>query len=401
MIIFRLFCDALLIVLSYIVPKKKRLVIFGAALGTQYNGNPKYVMEYLIANNITDYSFYWITKKKSVFRQYKNEIPIGYLYSFFSFYLLLRSEFFIIDHYPSDIFPFGETTLGRFKFINTWHGSFIKQIGKLAVSEGGGRYITSLFKLGLDKKKQIIIKSRLYDFLLKFDVMLASSELVGEQLGKAFNAKNIYVMGYPRNDIFFTPGSKKAIGNLSLDTYEKIFLYAPTFRDHSTGKKAFSQNGFSALNAYLTEEDGVLLIKVHPFDNNFNIITDNFSRIHNITQLSTNINDVLKFTSCLITDYSSVCFDYSLTNRPMIFYQYDFCEYQTGCRSIIKENEKLLPGPFVYTENELLASLMSMDVWFKELNYRLKYENFRNAFNKFQDGGYSEAFVRGVFKDIQ
>jgi len=398
MIILYAFCDALLIFLSYLIPKKKQLVVFGAAKGTRYNGNPKYVMQHLIASNTTDYTFYWITKNKSVFRQYKNDIPIKYLYSFFSFYLLLRSQFFIIDHYPSDVFPLGETTLGRFKFINTWHGSFIKQIGKLAVREGSGRYIIALSKLGLNRKRQAMIKSRLYDLLLRFDVMLASSEFVGEQLKKAFKINDVYVQGYPRNDALFAPVSRASVGNLSMDGYEKIFLYAPTFRDYPTQKSAFSNNGLSLINAYLEKESGILLIKAHPFDENFNIVADNYSRIHNITRATEDINDILKFTNCLITDYSGVCFDFSLTNRPVIFYQYDQLEYQAGCRSIIEQNKEILPGPFVYTEKELLQSMAGMDAWFNHPEYQLKYGQFRDIFNKYQDGGFSEQFVRAVFK---
>src|SRR5690606_3485094 len=104
-------------------------------------------------------------------------------------------------------------------------------------------------------------------------------------------------------------------------------------------------------NEYLHKNNILLVIKRHPFDKT------HFQSLSNIKDYSDNIVDVQELLVCtdiLITDYSSVFFDFSLTNRPIIFYAYDYNEYLENCRGMYFDYYKEMLGPFARNESELL-----------------------------------------------
>lgn len=401
MIFANIFLDFILILLSYVVPKKKNLILFGAALGRKYNGDPKYLIEYLAKHNEDRLSFNWITKERKILNELeKKKIPVCYQYSFLGLYNILRSELIIIDFIPKDVLPFGETTWGRFKYINTWHGTPLKKIGKRAIEDGYGRKFEFLFKIGINQETQIRIKKRIYNYMLSFNSLIAASDFLNKQYETIYESKSIHTLGAPRNDALFEIGPNQVFHHYSLKAYKNIFLYAPTWRDHPTSKNPFSDKGLQTINSFLKEFNSKLFIKSHPLDNNFDHSIGNYSNIKNISHEVEDIYDILKYTTCLITDYSGSCFDFVLTNRPIIFYRYDHDDYIAHCRSFFKSTEKYLPGPFVDSESQLLDKMRTVDSWFNDTEYQNRYLHFKNQFHKYQNGGYCKAFINTYFKDF-
>lgn len=90
-------------------------------------------------------------------------------------------------------------------------------------------------------------------------------------------------------------------------------------------------------------------------------------------------------TDILITDYSSIVTDFILTERPIIFYFFDYEDYINHSRKFYYDLLSILPGPFAYDEWELYNLLLNID-WFQDPNYIKRYQAFINMFHEYKDG---------------
>ena len=133
----------------------------------------------------------------------------------------------------------------------------------------------------------------------------------------------------------------------------------------------------------------VFLIKKHINEKQiFNV--NNFSNIIDVSDKVEDVQDLLVFTDILITDYSSVFFDFVLCDRPIIFYCYDFKEYLKNSRDMYYDYFEEMPGPFAKNQDELFQLLTSIEKLFIQNEYKEKYELFRKKFNYYLDGQSSE-----------
>jgi len=109
---------------------------------------------------------------------------------------------------------------------------------------------------------------------------------------------------------------------LNIKNYKKVITYAPTFRDKNN-ISPFSEKFLFKLNNLCKKNDSIFILKLHPFDQSLLYNFDNFT---NIIKVSKNIDlqELLFYTDILITDYSSVFFDFMNTKKPIIYYSYDY-----------------------------------------------------------------------------
>jgi len=261
------------------------------------------------------------------------------------------------------------------------------------------RGISKGYMLKLDLLNKFYIK-----FLcssLKYKMVLASSKEVKKTLISAFLNKNVKITGYPRNDILFN--RKLAFFDykreFELNKYKKVLLYAPTWRDNYTGIKPFSNKGLAKLNSYLSKNNYLLLVKKHPAGKKISI-PKNLCNIRDITFRVGDIQELLIFTNILITDYSSVFFDFVLLDRPIIYYPYDYEEYLENCRGMYYDYYKEIPGPFAKNEKKLLYLIKTVDKWFNDEAYQTKYKKFKNRFNYYQDGKSCERVYNLIMKEV-
>ena len=384
--LFDLFLDFLLIIFSMIVPKIKGELLFGADLGTLFKGNPKYLFLYLQGN--VDLSPIWITGNRKVVSELSDkQFAVVYKYSIRGFWTILRSEWLFIDFKPKDVLYLGETTFGRFKFVQTTHGVPFKKGGQFAIDEGRGRqlkynvfFINSLIK---NAKKALV-----YNFLLaNYEMVIATSEETKKTSEYLFKSNNVTICGMPRNDIFFN--KKVAWNNLydqmELSKFSQVILYAPTYRDNYASVEPFSEDFLVEFDAYLRDTNKVILVKKHPLDGKINL-QDKLTNFKMITEKVDDIQELLIHVDLLITDYSSVIFDYALLKRPFLLFPYDYQEYLKSCRGFIYDYFEELPGPFAKTENELMNYIRDVDSWFCSDIYQRKYASFSTKFNKYHDG---------------
>jgi len=366
---------------SYLVPKDRDLLVFTSSDGTKFRGNPKYLYKYFLGKK----KVVWITRSRDLDLALKGKgLVSAHTYSLEGMKATLRAGWIVVDDSFRGPFATGLLSiLGRFRILQTWHGAGLKTSGLLD---------PNMFKNALSGfTTQIWIRS--------FDVILATSQMNAEFLRKEFRSDRIAVTGYPRNDCLFDRNLidvdfKKSF---SLDRFSNIILYAPTFRD-SQQFCPFSEEFLHELNEWLTSKNYILIVKRHPYDRVRMEI-----KLSNIVDLSDEIEDVQEIlcdVDVLITDYSSIATDFVLLDRPVIFYLCDHEEYLKTCRPLLADIDEGLPGPFAFTEEELLALLKDLR-WFSDPLYKKRYYEFRDRFHHFVDGNSCRRVEELLFGDEQ
>ena len=250
------------------------------------------------------------------------------------------------------------------RLIQVWHacGAF-KTFGFSRLGKPGG-------------PRQTSINHRMYD-----KAIVSSSEIrrfYAEGFGIPLS--HVAATGVPRTDIFFDEDYKKKMQNDFYEKYpalkdKKIILFAPTFRGNGRLTGYYPMEKFPASDV-LDElgPDWAVLIKLHPFCNTAPEIPKGYEdRIIDFTSYP-ELNDLLFVTDLLISDYSSVIFEASLLDIPMLFYAYDLSEY-IATRDFYYEYETFLPGKLVTTLTDLITAIENNDFQSEKIQ-KFKYRFF-------------------------
>lgn len=379
----------ILVVLSHFIPKNRNLILFTSHHGELFKGNPKYLFLFLSKNKISEIKYFWITTNKKIYSDLKKQnYPVIFTLSWKGVIYALRAFYYVIDLDTSGCTSGSFfASLGNFNIIQTWHGIALKKIGRDASNKEKGflNKISTYFFLRLFKKAKLV---------------LTGSEIEEINMKKSFDVENTKTLGFPRNDVFFDKDMlfHDYIKILHLSKYEKIILYAPTWR-YKYEKKPFSEEFLMTLDNYLTETNQLMLVKAHPYDRSTKL-TVNSRNILNISKNMEDIQEILVCTDLLITDYSSVFFDFVLTNRPVIFYPYDYDNYLDE-RDMYYDYYSEIIGPFAKNENELFGLIKNIGSWFNNKDYQEKYQLFKNSFHKYQDGKSSERVMTYLMKEME
>lgn len=193
---------------------------------------------------------------------------------------------------------------------------------------------------------------------------IVSSEGVREHYAEGFGITmdKVYPTGIPRSDIFFDDDYKSHVEKSLYDKYpilkkKKVILFAPTFRGNGQNSAYYP---FHVLNLKMLYEklsdDYVFLFKIHPFVKNKLVIPGEYSDFFHDFSDFREINDLLLVTDILITDYSSVCFEYSLLEKPMLFFAFDVEEY-LRTRDFYYNYFDFIPGPLVKTTESIISEI--------------------------------------------
>ena len=170
---------------------------------------------------------------------------------------------------------------------------------------------------------------------------------------------------------------------------KKVILYAPTYRDDELNDATLAIDLDKMYERF--KYDYVLFLRLHPavngeFENKYP------GFIYNVSSYSS-INDLLLGTDILITDYSSIPFEFSLLHKPMIFYAYDLEEYSKK-RGIWPNYTDEVPGPVVQTTRELIEVIDKMEFNLEEVR------NFAKTWNKYSNGNSTKNLIHALYEDI-
>ena len=250
-------------------------------------------------------------------------------------------------------------------YLNTWHGTPLKCMGK--------DIIDSPHELGNTQRNFLMADYLLYPNKFTFDRMRQ-----GYMLDKAYKGKYV-LSGYPRNSIFFDKKRRKEIKEeLNLQD-KKIIVYMPTWR----GTAKVKNNEEQYIN---------IMYMLYKLEENLDENTVVYLKIHNLAsskikyKLFTKIKpfprnyetyDFLNIADCLITDYSSVMFDYANTGKKIVLYAYDYKKYTENRGFYINISE--LPFPMVDNTIDLCKELDDLEQYEDYKSFRELYCNYDSA----------------------
>lgn len=346
----RLLIKYIVMYLSMLVPRSKRIYVFGAWLGEKYADNTKALFE--CAQKRKEIRAIWVTKNKDVVEEVRS---LGYEAYYFAslkgIVMQLRAKYVFVTNGISDV---NHAFLGRAAFINVWHGVPLKKIG---YDDTYARNWDSLPRK---------IRDGIVNVPLGREYVVATSETIARIYESAFRRpkEQILCLGQPRNDVFFTEREKQWFQG------KKIILYAPTHRKEGKETMALSKLfQFDKWNAFCEKYDYYLVVKKHFYHKDEQEQLEQYERILDVTGETFDTQLLLMETDILITDYSSIYIDYLLLERPLLFYAYDYEEYLQEDRQMYFEYKNVTPGVIATTDSQLLEEL---EHYIMDKNYHME-----------------------------
>ena len=349
--------------------------------GKSYSDSPKYVYEYLQKNYPDKYRFIWVIDKKNTVIPYKHtkvkRFSIRYCY------YLARCKYYIFNSRQ----PVWIKKRDGNVFLQTWHGTPLKRLvfDLEDINSATPRY-----------KKQTYLQSRSWDYLI------AANQYSSDIFKRCFiYNKTMLETGYPRNDIMHWDNKDEVSSSLrdklGIPKGKKTILYAPTWRDdeyYTKGQYKFTLKLDLQLMKEQLGDEYVILLRTHYFiadsidTTGMEDFAFNFSNYDDISEL-------YLISDYLVTDYSSVFFDYANLKRPMLFYTYDLEKYRDVLRGFYIDIEEELPGPLLFTTEEIIDAFHNINEIVD--NYREKYDAFYEKFCSWEDGHASRKVANEVF----
>lgn len=348
--------------LSYVVPKEKGKWLFMPTHNKgKLSGNVKALLDYTVNQENKDLSIEVLISSKASAQYLQNASYVKIINNYFeAFVAILRAEYIIVDAIPKEFIK------GKYSIIQLWHGVGFKNI--------------ALLDNHLKEKK----RKEYSRFFKKMDFVIASSQDDLNRKNKSFNIDRTIITGMPRNDVFLDRINEvdKIKNQLNLNGYNRVILYAPTFREIVTSLP-FQDRFWEKLNNIMVKNNEIFIIKKHPWDTALKL-PNSYSHIRDLSNDVSEVQNLLLISNLLITDYSGIVTDFVLTNNPVLIYAYDLKDYLINCRSMYYDLEEILPKPFIWDEETLLKKIRERN-WEKDREYLESYKKFKNRFHNFQD----------------
>ncbi len=357
-ILLKLFFMWPLYFLSGFMKKDKKIWCFGS-YRNKFNDNSKYA--YIKCSRLyDDLKCYWVTDDEGlILKLEKMGLRAVKRRSLKGLYITSRASVCFISSYVTDIFFW---TTRKSLLVNLWHGMPLK---KIEYDIDSGPLFKKYHAKGMfDKIKYRILEPECFR---KPDFMFAPSEFWASILSKAFSVdqKKFIYSGAPRTDIFFDDfisfedlvyENKKFKKELEFSRQKKILLM-PTFRDNGDDYFTVSKIDLNRLSKWLTKNNAVLYVKLHPSDKSSSELKSGFDNIVSVDVSVSDIYPYLKYFDLLITDYSSIYLDFILLNKEVVFFSFDLDKYISQSRSMYFDYESFTPGRKAYCFNELIDVL--------------------------------------------
>lgn len=290
--------------------------------------------------------------------------------------LMLRAKYLLTDSTFQNFFVKKPEQI----YINTWHGTPLKYMGYAMPN-------------GVIGSWNVMRNFFMSDYLVSPNEHTTNVYLNDYMLNGSYTGK-ITQFGYPRNDVFFGDNQNELLKQYLIDNYhidgsKKILVFAPTWTEKQTKGNTLDivteyLNQYNVLNNELGNEYNILL-KVHPFV---------FKRIRHISELRSIVvndaidaNDLLALTDILLTDYSSIFFDYLITDKPVIFY--DTTDEYADNRGYYFDLETL-PGPHFDQLQDVVEFIKKADY----SDFIANYTDFKKRFIANDHGDATEKLIK-------
>ncbi|WP_034089884.1 bifunctional glycosyltransferase/CDP-glycerol:glycerophosphate glycerophosphotransferase [Streptacidiphilus albus] len=350
-------------------------VLYDVFEGKSYSDSPRAVHQELVRRG-SELEHLWVVRDDRMIP------PAGasaVVYESTEWYEALARSRYIVGntHLPSWI----ERREGQV-IIQTWHGTPLKRIG---FDFDNDWFSDTAYLEALEREGK------------QWSLLVSPNSFSTPILKRAFRYEGeILASGYPRNDVLLAEDREKRAEEvrrfLGLPEGKKIVLYAPTWREdrvrHAGGHQLDLRLDLQQARKSLGD-DHVLLVRPHA-----HVVEpvpgegDGF--VWDVGSYP-DIQDLYLIADVLVTDYSSVMFDYAITGRPILFFTYDLEHYRDALRGFYFDFEATAPGPLLATSEELVAALRDLDPVTEE--YAPAYRAFREKFCDLDDGSASRRVV--------
>src|SRR5699024_8264126 len=309
----------------------ENLILFESGVGKQYADSTRNIYEEILRRDL-NYKKVWVCNKNIRFND-PNTIRIKRLSPSYYYYLAKAKIWVNNQNFPTYIEKRSKTT-----YLQTWHGTPLKKML---------HDIENIMGRSEDCLDRVSNATKTWDYLI------SPSPYASKAFQSAFKYEGrILEIGYPRNDVFYRKESfdiaLKAKDRLHIPREKKVILYAPTFRDNQTSTRNKFLFDLPMDLYHLKEslsEDYIILLRMHVvISNKIKVDEELQDFVINVSNYS-DIQELLLIADILITDYSSVMFDFANTRRPMIFYTYDLETYRDDVRGFYMDFEQEAPGP--------------------------------------------------------
>lgn len=363
------------------MPLNDKKIVFGSFLGKQYADSPKAIYEYMV-KHYPEYEFVWVFNETG--RKLPGNAKQVKRLSLAYYYHMATAKYWVSNMRQPLHLKKREGNV----FLETWHGTPLKRL----VFD-----MDEVYSANPKYKKNFYQQSRLWDYLI------AANPYSSEIFKSAFKFdKKMLEYGYPRNDTLYENNNEEYITkvkqSLDMPLDKKVVLYAPTWRDdefYEAGKYKFDLKFDLQKLREKLGDDYIIILRMHYFiADNLNI--DGYEGfVYNMSKHD-DIADLYLISDILITDYSSVFFDYSNLRRPILYYAYDLEKYRDQLRGFYLDYENQMPGPILKTTDEIIQAIEHIDQI--EEDYKEKYDEFYEKICCWETGHATEKIVQEVFK---
>jgi len=324
--------------LDYIWPKNSRILIFGSSMGLYPSGNAKALFEYITGISDSPFECYFFLRDNHSNHRYRNFIP----FNLKTYFLFLRAKTILVTHGLYDIGRLNSCSSKK-NIIKLWHGR-----PGLKGDGYSSKNLTEeqLARLEKDDRKTtgFLVCSRMESFMRAYSNVL--------------HPRQIIPLGYPRNDILLKNDApsltlKQVLPDLP--EFDRVFLYAPTWRDYDQ-TKFFPFDDFDAdyLENWLEKHNAILLLRAHISDS---VPVGETKRIRSLSFDDCNeVNEILKDINVVITDYSSITADFLLLDRPIIYIPYDKDQFEARYGFCYSNFDFWTPGEKVTTFADFITA---------------------------------------------
>ncbi|MCC5803165.1 CDP-glycerol glycerophosphotransferase family protein [Rossellomorea vietnamensis] len=367
-------------------PVKKNLIMFESFLGKQYSDNPRAIYEYM-KEHYPEYDLRWAIDKKFEYNFEGKGLKYIKRFSLKWLFTMPRAKYWVTN----SRFPLWIPKPEHTTYLQTWHGTPLK---RLAAD------MQEVHMPGTTTEKY---KRNFISEAGKWDYLISPNGYSTEIFRRAFRFdKEMIESGYPRNDVLYNQDNEDTNqmlrGTFGIPADKKVILYAPTWRDDQFYAKGKYRFDLELDLQRMKEEFGdeyVVLLRMHY------LVAENLDISHYegfVYDFSNHedIRDLYLIADLLITDYSSVFFDYANLRRPMIFFAYDIDQYKDKLRGFYFDFENEAPGPLVKTTGEVIQAIKE----FERTDFALddSFESFYRKFCYLESGQSTKRVVDRVFK---
>lgn len=349
--------------LSFLMPRDKHIWLFGSTFGRRFADSPRYLYLYLSQNKEETIKGkvlrpIWISHNQTIIKTLRQQGYEAYDHrSLKGIWYCLRGGAYFYDNYPKDI---SQWLSGGAMKVNLWHGAPLKKI-QMDNRNDKVRYPDRK----IDKFRYFI---RRFTDEKPSHYVISPSEFFKPIFSSAFATQKVLTVGFPRNDVFTGDKIQNLLLDCEKDSYEKIrelkkekkiFLYMPTFRDSE--KMFFDVMQTEGFQEFLKERNYLFCTKLHCKSK----LRAEFERIagENVILIEPNADPYvyIGLSDVLVTDYSSIFFDYLLTGKPILFFCYDLEVYLSQSREMYFDYESMTPGRKADTQSALEELMRSVE----------------------------------------